>query len=124
MKGKDGGIESTVTGFWFIEIKSLFSIVLLKFNKGSREAYHTHAFNALSWFIKGEVTEHLIDGTSKTWKPSIKPKITKRSCFHKVYAKEDTYCFSIRGPWKKTWKEYLPKTKEFVTLSNGRKVVK
>ena len=42
---KDGGPESTVWGYFLIEIKSLFTIVLLHFKNGSREAYHNHAFN-------------------------------------------------------------------------------
>ena len=45
-KSKDGGPDSSVTGYWLIESKKLFSIVLLKFDGRSREAYHTHAFNA------------------------------------------------------------------------------
>jgi len=42
-KAKDGGPESPVDGYFLIEIKSLFSIALLKFNNGGRENYHTHA---------------------------------------------------------------------------------
>ena len=105
--GKDGGKQSTVWGFWFIEIKSLFSIVLLCFEKGSREAYHTHSFNALTWFFKGDVDEYHIDGRVVNWKPSFKPKHTTRSCFHKVFSNERTWALSIRGPWNKTWKEYI-----------------
>ena len=36
--GKDGGQYSTVWGYWLIEIKSLFSVVLLRFEGDSREA--------------------------------------------------------------------------------------
>lgn len=121
--GKDGGKDSTVTGFWLIEIKSLFSIVLLKFEIGSREDYHNHAFHALSWFISGEVDEMHLDGRILNWRPSIVPKLTLRSCFHRVYAKRPTYCFSIRGPWTKTWQEYFPSTATFQTLTNGRRIV-
>lgn len=120
---KDGGSKSTVTGFWLVEIKSLFSIVLLRFGKGSREAFHNHAFGALTWFLSGQVEEHHLDGRVLTWKPSFLPKFTPRSCFHKVYGKETTWALSLRGPWTRTWKEYLPDSDEFVTLSNGRKVV-
>ena len=49
--GKDGGPESTVWGFWLIEIKKLFSVALLCFENGSREAFHTHAFNSVSWVL-------------------------------------------------------------------------
>ncbi len=120
-KRKDGGKDSNVTGFWFIEWKSFFSIVLLKFDKGSRESFHNHAFNALTFWLSGEVDEHLLDGTVKTWKPSIKPKYTPKSCFHKVFGVKTTYALSFRGPWNKTWKEYSPENKEFITLTHGRK---
>lgn len=51
----DGGINSGVKGLFLIEIKPVFSIVLLRFRKGTREAYHSHAFNAVTWFLKGTV---------------------------------------------------------------------
>lgn len=122
-QAKDGGNKSTVTGFWIIEIKSLFSIVFLKFNKGSREVFHSHAFNALTWFLKGKVHEHHLDGRVLPWGPSFFPKSTPRSCFHKVYADEDTYAISFRGPWAKTWREFDPKTESFTTLGHGRVVL-
>jgi len=56
---KDGGPDSTVTGYWLIESKKWFSIVLLKFEGKSREAFHTHAFNAISWLLKGKLIEHI-----------------------------------------------------------------
>ena len=52
-KMKDGGPHSTVTGYWLIEWKAVFSIVLLKFEGKSRETFHTHAFNCISWLISG-----------------------------------------------------------------------
>lgn len=56
-KSKDGGPDSNVVGYWLVESKKLFSIVLLCFNKGSREAFHNHAFNAISWVISGRLDE-------------------------------------------------------------------
>lgn len=121
--GFDGGKKSTVKGFWLFEIKSLFSIVFLKFHKGSRENFHSHAFNAVTFFIKGNVTEHHLDGRELNWRGSFKPKFTPRNCFHKIFAHENTYAISFRGPWNKTWQEYSPVTKEFITLKEGREVV-
>ncbi len=120
---KDGGPQSPVTGFFVIELKNLFSIVFLKFNKGCREAFHSHAFNAVTWFIKGHVTEQHLDGRKLAFRGSFKPKLTPRSCFHKVFAHVDTYAVSFRGPWTKTWKEYSPKKRRYTTLTHGRKVV-
>lgn len=123
-KSKDGGPESNVTGYWLIESKKLFSIVLLRFDKGSREAYHNHAFNALSWIIKGKLLEHIVDGQVLLLKPSILPIYTSRSRFHKVYGIADTtWALSFRGPWSNTWKEFLPKLNKFTTLTHGRKLI-
>jgi hypothetical protein len=126
-KSKDGGSESNVTGWWLIEAKSLFSIVLLRFDKGSREAFHNHAFNAVSWVLSGGLVEVVKDDMNydvTTFKPSLKPVYTTRERMHKVFGvAEKTWVLSFRGPWSKTWKEYLPKEEKEITLSIGRVVI-
>jgi len=121
-KASDGGKDSGVTGYMLIEWKGLFSIGLLHFNKGSREAFHNHAFNAITWWLKGSVTEEMTSGSKKDFKPSLKPKITKRNCFHKIIAHVSSWALTFRGPWNDTWKE-LRKNSE-VTLTHGRKVLR
>jgi hypothetical protein len=103
------------------EIKSFASIALLRFNTGSRETFHTHAFNAFTWFICGDLVEERIDGTFTKYARSIIPKITRRSNNHRVIAHAPSWCFTIRGPWKSTWTEDTDKEK--TTLTHGRKVV-
>jgi len=122
---KDGGPESNVTSFTIVEIKSLFSVMFLKFSRGTRENYHSHAFNAFTWFLSGSLIEHRIDGGKKSswYKRSLRPKMTPRHNLHKVYAYKDSWCFSIRGPWSETWTEYNEKTGQTITLTNGRKIV-
>lgn len=121
-KSYDGGKDSGVTGYWLIKNKKLFSIVLLRFSSGSREAFHSHAFNALTWWIKGEVEEQFVNGEEpKTWKPSIKPKYTPKGNFHKIIGKKTAWAISVRGAWDDTWKE--KKGDEVYTLTHGRKVV-
>jgi len=118
----DGGKESGVTGFMLIEWKPVVSIGLLHFNTGSREAYHSHAFNAITWWIIGDVTEETYaERIRKRFIPSFKPKITRRGKVHKVIAHCDTLAFTIRGPWKDTWFEMRGEKK--VTLTHGRRVV-
>lgn len=121
--GSDGGKDSGVTGFWLFEFKSLFSIALLHFKKGTRENYHSHAFNAYSWFLSGKVEEQHLNEDPMIWGPSIFPKWTPRSTFHRVNALEDTYVLTFRGPWSKTWLEYDPTNREYIELTNGRKMV-
>jgi hypothetical protein len=126
----DGGKDSGVTGFFLVEIKPLFSIVLLHFRNGTREAYHSHAFAALTLWLRGRVIEHryypgrLLDSPPKEVSTAYRAgqfKYTSRSNMHKVESLGDTYALSIRGPWAKTWREF--KGGRIVTLTNGRKVV-
>lgn len=119
-KMKDGGPESTVTGYWLVEIKSLLSACLLKFEGKSREMFHTHAFNCFSWVIKGELTETMIDGSVKTYKPSIFPFVTRREDFHKVDSDKTTWVLTFRGPWKSKWMELDPNNEDISVLTHGR----
>lgn len=114
----DGGKDSGVTGYWLIEWKPVFSIVLLKFNKGTRDAYHEHAFNALTIWIKGEVLEEYQDGsTAQVWKAG-QCKYTPRSNFHRIKALKTSWALCFRGRWLKSWKEELHG--ETYTLTHGR----
>jgi hypothetical protein len=122
-KAPDGGADSGVTGYFLVEVKSLFSVVLLRFSKGTREAYHSHAFSAFTVWLKGSILEHDVNGAkppkffgSGHW------KYTPREKFHKVEALETSWALSFRGPWSDTWQEH--KDGKFVTLTHGRQVVK
>ena len=123
-KGKDGGPESTVTGYWLIEWKGGFSVALLRFADGSREAFHNHAFNAVSWHIKGELQEDVrcgpLVGYTKFYWPSFSPIFTYREDMHKVSSNGISWALTFRGPWTKTWDEYLPKENRHRTLMSGR----
>jgi hypothetical protein len=134
---KDGGAESTVWAHTLIEIKSLFSIILLRFEDGSRDAYHSHAFDCISWVLKGLLIEQHRDcqfrGGRWLYKvvdfhwPSWRPVITRRSTFHMVRSAGRTWVLTFRGPWSKTWKEARPDGEggysHEVTLTHGRKEV-
>ena len=126
-KKYDGGIESGVIGYFLIEWKILFSIGLLRFSKGSRENYHSHAFNAITWWLKGKVDEDEYVGPLyrppyKTFTPSFKPKITKRDKIHKVISHKTTWALTLRGPWSDTWYE-VDKDGNKITLTHNRKIV-
>lgn len=130
-KASDGGKDSGVTAYFLIEWKILFSIGVLHFKKGSREAYHTHAFNALTWWLRGSVTEERVGLFSfllkkqKDFKASIKPKFTSRENFHKIIAHVSTYALTFRGPWRDTWRDTWRELRgnKTVTLTHGRKEI-
>lgn len=120
-RAKDGGPESPVDAFFLFEIKTIGSVALLRFNRGSREAFHTHAFHALTWFIWGDMVEEDIDGALHVYRHSLLPKFTPRSKNHRVRAYRTSWCFTIRGPWADIWTE----TRNGVTtrLTHGRRKV-
>jgi hypothetical protein len=130
-RAKDGGPKSTVTGYWLVELKRLFSVVLLRFDDGSRDHYHDHAFNSLNWVLRGRVAEHYIPDPegeprmkrTRVYTPSLVPILTRRDRLHRVVSEGTTWVFSLRGPWARFWHEYDPRGGRFVTMTHGRKVV-
>ena len=119
---KDGGEESTVWAYWLVEIKSLFSVAVLVFENGSRDAYHSHAFNCVSWLLCGRLMEEFVDGNIKWYWPSLAfPIITRRDTFHKVTSTGRSVVLTFRGPWASKWKEHVDGRE--ITLTHGRKVV-
>lgn len=128
-KCKDGGPESPVDAYFLIEWKGAFSIALLKFNKGCREAYHTHAFDAFTWFLSGKLIEQRLDFFERTFNMnryyhSILPKVTTRNNLHRVIAEETSWCFTIRGPWVDSWWEYDMVNNVGRKLGVGRVILK
>lgn len=126
-RAKDGGPESPVIGYFLIEIKSLFSIVLLHFT-GTREAYHSHAFNAFTLWLKGSVREYELIGKDAAaivegWLAG-DLKYTPRGMTHKIVPSSPTaWAISVRGPWAKYWTETFPEKNKRVTLTHGREIV-
>jgi hypothetical protein len=131
-KSKDGGPDSTVTAYWLVEIKGLFSIALLRFDDWTREVYHDHAFHAISWLLSGQIDESFLHNSAgepdPCWetrhRPSIRPIVTTRSTFHQVRSKGTSWALTFRGPWAKTWHEYDLHADEQTTLTHGRRVVR
>lgn len=123
---KDGGPLSRVHGFFIVEIKSLFSIAVLRFDDGARDAFHTHAFNAWSWVLRGRLVEKDITRSvciTRTYAPSWRPIYTPRSMFHKIISVGTTWAVTFRGPWVDRWQEFIPGEDKNLTLTHGRKVV-
>lgn len=124
-KMTDGGPESNSVGYWLIEAKSFLSILLLRFKGKSREVYHEHAFHCIGWVLKGELLETLIDGRRYSYKPSFKPFFVGRRDYHQVDSvAPETWVFSIRGPWKKKWRERSVDGTDEYYLTNGRRKIK
>lgn len=127
-KSPDGGKDSGVSAYFLIEWKRFFSVALLHFNPGTREAFHSHAFNAKTLWLKGRVEEErvivvrnqLILRTTTRFKAG-DWKTTLRNNMHRVNALTHTWALSFRGPWAETWQEW--KGGRVITMTHGRRIV-
>lgn len=122
-KRSDGGEKSGVTAY-IIESKYLASIALLRFSNGTREAYHSHAFNALTLWFKGRVVEErLYPGIEQedTEYRAGQWKITRRDNMHRVRSIGTSWALTLRGPWADVWQEF--RNGKTVHLTHGRKEV-
>jgi len=122
LKKSDGGKDSGVNGYLFFEWKPVCSFGLLRFSKGTRPSFHSHAFFAITWWLKGSVEEETYKGEIKKFTPSFRPKITKKTKIHRVKGLEVTWAFTVRGPWENRWIE-IDEQDNKTTLTNGRKVL-
>lgn len=128
-RAPDGGKDSGVDGLFIVEIKSLFSIVLLRFQpRGKRENFHSHAFNALTLWLGGSAEEETLcsdrngEAAVKRWcwgRGWRRLKWTPRRQIHRYQPWRTTYCLTVRGPWQDTWKEVSPEG-DIITLTHGR----
>jgi hypothetical protein len=108
-------------GFWFLRIKSLCTVALLRFDPGSREAFHSHAFNSVSWVVRGRLREVMLDGDQLRHPSGFRPILTKRHTFHKVYGEHPggTWVLTFRGPWIDRWQE-VDESGRRITLTHNR----
>lgn len=128
---KDGGAESHVYAYG-VEIKSLCSVLVLRFEDGTRDAYHSHAFDAVSWVVGPGSLHEIVQApsprilsTTTLYEPGVRPVYTARETFHRVRSIGRTWVLSLRGPWVDTWTEAVPSREgryESRTLTHGRRV--
>jgi len=125
-KASDGGKDSGVTAYFLVEIKSLFSITLLHFEPSRREAFHSHAFNAVTLWLKGVVVEEVRDKRGihvNIWTAG-RFKYTPRELMHRIKVlRKGAWALSIRGSWQDQWQEYHPSIRKVITLTHGRKQI-
>lgn len=118
---KDGGPFSKVK-CWGIEIKSLFSVLVCKFDEGSRDAFHNHAFNSYSLLFMGALCEQVHGFYAPVIYKGFTYIKTPRERFHKVSGIEkNNWILTIRGPWKSEWKEINNLGNQILT--HGRRVI-
>jgi hypothetical protein len=131
---KDGGPESHVWAYVLIESKRFGSIMLLRFDHGTRDAFHSHAFDSVSWVVRGGGLVEQFGEGSREYRdqpqnpianfrfhlPGTRMIRTFRDTYHKVASVGRTWVVTFRGPWAPTWREQAAGEPERV-LTHGRR---
>lgn len=116
--------QGSVTQYIVFEHKRLFSLIFYKWNTIDQVRFHTHAFAAVAFLLKGWYWEKVMfNGVEMTnfvnvpWIPRFLPK---NYCHAVQNAKPGTTTMVITGPWQKHWYEFFPDTKQWVKYNWGR----
>lgn len=114
----------SIKRFTIIEIKYLGGIIVNIFNTRNQDRFHSHAFNAWSWMIKGHYYEDVIvDGKEIVTKKIEKSRYIPRNHIHKITkSSHNAMSITFEGPWESVWNEYFDDGR-IKTYSWGRKVI-
>jgi len=116
--------EGSVTQYIVFENKHFLSLIFYRWNTIDQVRFHTHAFGAVAFLLKGWYWEKVmfndIEMTNFVNVPLVPRYLPKNYCHAVGNAKPGTLTMVIAGPWQKTWKEYFPDTKSWVTYTWGR----
>lgn len=101
--------EQLVSELTILEYKKWFSLKLFYFHKteGAQDRFHTHAFNAYSFLIKGDYIEEVIeDNKIKKIKRSRKKLLfIPKDTYHRITKSEGCYTVLLTGRWGSRFKE-------------------
>ena len=120
--------EGSVTQYIIFENKHFLSLIFYKWNTINQVRFHTHAFGAIAFLLKGWYWEKVrfqgIEMTNFVNVPFL-PRMLPRNYCHAIgNAKPGTITMVVAGPWQKNWLEYFPDTDTWVEYTWGRKVTK
>lgn len=119
--------EGSVTQYIIFENKHFLSLIFYRWNTVNQTRFHTHAFSAVAFLLKGwywekiKIDEHTVDNFVNV--PLVPRYLPKQYCHAIGYSKPGTITMVITGPWDKTWQEYFPDSDEWVTYTWGRKKI-
>lgn len=119
--------SGSVTQYIIFENKYLFSLIFYRWDTIDQVRFHTHAFPAIAFLLKGWYWEKVlfngIEMTNFVNVPLV-PRYLPRNYTHAIgNAKPGSLTMVIAGPWQKYWWEFFPDTKKWVQYTWGRKVV-
>lgn len=119
--------EQLVSEHTLLEWKPLFSIKLFNFHRtdGSQDRFHTHAFNAISFLLKGNYIEEVIEDGRVVRLNRNRSRVLfiPADQYHRITRSAGCRTLLITGPWGAEFKELRSVDGyqfQEVTLGEGR----
>jgi len=119
--------EGHVVAFTLFEWKYLFSIIIYQWKTIKQNRFHSHAFPAWAFLLRGQYEEEVYTdkGIEKRvvnqW---MKPRWLPRNYTHRILqAAPKTWTIIFVGPWHDFWYEWFEEENVWVKYTWGRKVV-
>lgn len=110
--------------FTIIEIKHLFGIIVNVFNTSNQDRFHSHAFHAFSWMVRGSYYEDVIlENGDVITKKIQRSRFIPKNYIHKITkSTPNAISVTFEGPWGSTWNEYFDNGR-IKTYTWGRRVL-
>lgn len=119
--------DGHIMAYTIFEHKYLFSIVVYHWKTIKQNRFHSHAFPAVAFLLKGGYDEEVYTPNGVKQKKVdqwLKPRVLPRNYTHRILqAEPKTWTIVFTGPWIKYWYEYFEDTQTWVKYSWGRKVL-
>jgi hypothetical protein len=122
--------DGYIIAYTLFELKWLFSIIIYNWKTIKQNRFHSHAFPAIAFLLKGEYEEEVLTKNgviTKKVNQFLKPRWLPRNYIHRILkATPSTYTIVFVGPWSKYWYEYFPDVRfnsKWVKYTWGRKIV-
>jgi len=123
-----------IIGYTLFESKYLFSIIVYNWKTIDQNRFHSHAFAAVAFLLRGSYREKYYDKKTGEVKEKIvnqwlKPRYLPKNYTHCVLKSEpNTWTIVFVGPWQKHWCEFFPQGTnttlgKWVKYGWGRKIV-
>jgi hypothetical protein len=129
--------DGHITQYTIFESKYLFSIILYNWKTIRQNRFHSHAFSALAFLLRGQYEEETYSKgviKKKVVNQWLKPRFLPQHYCHRILkADPHTWTLVLVGPWSKYWYEFFDNAKEvnaedkyyecWVKYTWGRKVI-
>jgi hypothetical protein len=119
--------EGYIIAYVLFEWKPLFSIIVYNWKTILQNRFHSHAFAAIAFLLRGSYRESVFRAgvvTERTVSQWLTPRYLPRNYTHRILkAEPSTYTIVFTGPWLKHWYEWFEDTNTWVKYGWGRKVI-